>query len=53
MRGRVGAVLTLTSRRIGRVRAISARGFAGANPDRGVENASKCITAVDNAMTLT
>jgi hypothetical protein len=35
-----------------RSRDLGAR-IRGREPDRGVENASKCITAVDNAMTLT
>jgi hypothetical protein len=34
-----------------RSRDLGAR-IAGANPVRGAENASKCNTAVDNAMTL-
>jgi hypothetical protein len=50
MRRFVGAPLTLTSHRRAHSRAMDAK-IRRREPDRDAKNTSKCITAVDNAMT--
>jgi hypothetical protein len=50
MRRFVGAPLTLTSRRRAHSREVDAK-IRRREPDLGAENTSKCISAVDNAMT--